>query len=77
MGISSLGFDRRENRRSLAICDRGEIAHLEALKLGQFFKGAVKIAVATAENRAILLRSSPHITWEDLDVHFANVHFCF
>ena len=60
MGIKVLLFNRRENRRSLAIFFAEEIAHLGALKIARFCGGAVKIAAATAENRAILVHSGPH-----------------
>ena len=58
MGISFSPFNRRENRRSLASFDRKEIAHLGASKIARFCGGAVKIAAATAENRAILVHSA-------------------
>ena len=48
---------QRENRRSLEIFFAEEIAHLGALKIARFCGGAVKIAAATAENRAILVHS--------------------
>ena len=57
MGIKFFPFNRRENRRSLAIFFAEEIAHLGALKIARFCGGAVKIAAATAENRAILVHS--------------------
>ena len=57
MGISFVHFNRRENRRLLAIFDRKEIAHLGALKIARFCGGAAKIAAATAENRMILVHS--------------------
>ena len=57
MGIKFVPFNRRENRRSLAIFFAEEIAHLGALKIARFCGGAVKIAAATAENRAILVHS--------------------
>ena len=57
MGIKFVPFNRRENRRSLAIFFAKEIAHLGALKIARFCGGAVKIAAATAENRAILVHS--------------------
>ena len=57
MGIKFVPFHRRENRRSLAIFFAEEIAHLGALKIARFCGGAVKIAAATAENRAILVHS--------------------
>ena len=57
MGIKFLPFPRRENRRSLAIFFAEEIAHVGALKIARFCGGAVKIAAATAENRAILVHS--------------------
>ena len=52
-------FHRRENRGSLAIFFAEEIAHLGASKRRAIFPGAVKIAAATAENRAILVHSGP------------------
>ena len=58
MGIKFVPFNRRENRRSLAIFFAEEIAHLGALKIARFCGGAVKIAAATAENRAILVHSA-------------------
>ena len=58
MGIKLVPFNRRENRRSLAIFFAEEIAHLGALKIARFCGGAVKIAAATAENRAILVHSA-------------------
>ena len=57
MGVKFVPFNRRENRRSLAIFFAEEIAHLGALKIARFYGGAVKIAAATAENRAILVHS--------------------
>ena len=57
VGIKFVPFNRRENRRSLAIFFAKEIAHLGALKIARFCGGAVKIAAATAENRAILVHS--------------------
>ena len=58
MGIRFLRFCRRENRRSLASFDRKEIAHLGAIRIAQFCGGErLKIAAATAENRAILVHS--------------------
>ena len=59
VGIKFVPFNRRENRRSLAIFFAEEIAHLGALKNARFCGGAVKIAAATAENRAILVHSVP------------------
>ena len=50
-------FHRRKNRGSLAIFFAEEIAHLGASKSRAIFPGAVKIAAATAENRAILVHS--------------------
>ena len=58
VGIKSVPFNRRENRRSLAIFFAEEIAHVGALKIARFCGGAVKIAAATAENRAILVHSA-------------------
>ena len=66
VGIKSVPFNRRENRRLLAIFFAEEIAHLGALKIARFCGGAVKIAAATAENRAILVHSalkSNHPFW--------------
>ena len=57
MGIKFVPFNRRENHRSLAIFFAEEIAHLGALEIARFCGGAVKIAAATAENRAILVHS--------------------
>ena len=50
-------FLRRRNRGSLAIFFAEEIAHLGASRNRAIFLGAVKIAAATAENRAILVHS--------------------
>ena len=50
-------FLRRRNRGSLAIFFAEEIAHLGASKSRAIFGGAVKIAAAAAENRAILVHS--------------------
>ena len=50
-------FLRRRNRGSLAIFFAEEIAHLGASKNRAIFGGAVKIAAAAAENRAILVHS--------------------
>ena len=61
VGIKLLLFNRRENRRSLAIFFAEEIAHLGALKIARFCGGAVKIAAATAENRVTLVHSGPEI----------------
>ena len=52
-------FYRRKNRSSLAIFFAEEIAHLGASKSRAIFLGAVKIAAAAAENRAILVHSVP------------------
>ena len=60
VGIKFVPFNRRENRRSLAIFFAEEIAHLGASKIARFCGGAVKIAAATAENRAILVHSELH-----------------
>ena len=49
---------RRKNRGSLAIFFAEEIAHLGASKSRAIFPRAVKIAAATAENRAILVHSA-------------------
>ena len=57
VGIKFAPFSRRENRRSLAIFFAEEIAYLGALNIARFCGGAVKIAAATAENRAILVHS--------------------
>ena len=54
-------FIRRRNRGSLAIFFAEEIAHLGASKTRAIFWGAVKIAAATAENRAILVHSAQDI----------------
>ena len=50
-------FLRRRNRGSLAIFFAEEIAHLGASKNRAIFWGAVEIAAAAAENRAILVHS--------------------
>ena len=50
-------FIRRRNRGSLAIFFAEEIGHLGASKNRAIFRGAVKIAAAAAENRAILVHS--------------------
>ena len=53
-------FIRRRNRGSLAIFSAEEIAsELGASKKRAIFWGAVKIAAAAAENRAILVHSGP------------------
>ena len=57
VGIKFVPFNRRENRRSLAIFFAEQIAPLGASKIARFCGGAVKIAAATAENRAILVHS--------------------
>ena len=57
MGTNFSHFLRRRNRGSLAIFFAEEIAHLGASKKIAIFGGAVKIAAATAENRAILVHS--------------------
>ena len=67
VGIKFVPFNRRENRRSLAIFFAVEIAHLGALKIARFCGGAVKIAAATAENRAILVHSVEEQLWERLE----------
>ena len=56
--ISFTRFHRRKNRGSLAIFFAEEIAHLGASKSHAISPGAVKIAAATAENRAILVHSA-------------------
>ena len=53
MGISLAHFYRRESRRSLAIFDRKEIAHLGISRIAQLCWGAVEIAAAIAENRGL------------------------
>ena len=53
-------FLRRRNRGSLVIFFAEEIAHLGASKNRAILWGAVKIAAAAAENRAILVHSG----WE-------------
>ena len=55
--ITFTRFHRRKDRGSLAIFFAEEIAHLGASKSRAIFPGAVKIAAATAENRAILVHS--------------------
>ena len=59
MGIEFVPLNRRENCCSLAIIFAEQIAHVGALKIARFCGGAVKIAAATAENRAILVHSGP------------------
>ena len=59
VGIKFVPFNRRENRRSLTIFFAEQIAPLGALKIARSCGGAVKIAAATAENRAILVHSGP------------------
>ena len=56
-------FHRRRNRGSLANLLAEEIAHLGASKVARFFPGAVKIAAAAAENRAILVHSAANATF--------------
>ena len=51
VGISFTHFNRRENRRPLAIFGCKEVSHLGALNIARCCGGAVKIAAATAENR--------------------------
>ena len=51
MGIGFVRLNRRENRRSLAIFDREEIAHPAALNIARILQGAVKLAAATRESR--------------------------
>ena len=51
-------FSSQKNRGSLATFFAEEIAHLGASKSRAIFPGAVKIAAATAENRAILVHSA-------------------
>ena len=57
-------FIRRRNRGSLAIFFAEEIAHLGASKNRAIVCGAVKIAAAAAENRAILVHSGSEDSWE-------------
>ena len=57
-------FIRRRNRGSLAIFFAEEIAHLGASKNRAIFWGAVKIAAAAAENRAILVHSGLNTKFE-------------
>ena len=64
MGIKFVPFNRIENRRSLAIFFAEEIAHLGALTIARFCGGAVKIAAAAAENRAILVHSDREAAWK-------------
>ena len=59
MGIKFVPFNRRENRRSLAIFFAEEIAHLGALKNRAILQGSGKNRRPTAENRAILVHSAP------------------
>ena len=68
MGIKFVPFNRRESRRSPAIFFAEEIAHLGALKIARFCGGAVKIAAATAENRAILVHSGSQTSQANQDV---------
>ena len=56
-------FHRSKKSGSLAIFFAEEIAHLGASKSRAIFPGAAKIAVATAENRAILVHSGPPDLW--------------
>ena len=65
VGIKFVPFNRRENRCSLAIFFAEQMAHLGALNIARFCGGAVKIAAATAENRAILVHSEPHTRGRD------------
>ena len=51
-------FHRRRNRGSLAIFFAEENAHLGASRSRAIFPGAVEIAAAAAENRAILVHSA-------------------
>ena len=64
-------FIRRRNRGSLAIFFAEEIAHLGASKNRAIFWGAVKIAAAAAENRAILVHSVGGKTFQILPVRKA------
>ena len=59
-------FHRRQNRGSLAIFFAEEIAHLGASKSRAVFPGAVEIAAATAENRAILVHSGGQLGQDHL-----------
>ena len=61
-------FHRRKNRGSLAIFFAEEIAHLGASKSRTNFLGAVKIAAAAAENRAILVHSASVVFCENLGI---------
>ena len=74
VGIKIVPFNRRENRRSLAIFFAEEIAHLGALKIARFCGGAVKITAATAENRAILVHSSGQMYVRTRGAHPGSKH---
>ena len=65
-------FLRRKNRGSLAIFFAEEIAHLGASKHRAISRGAVKIAAATAENRAILVHSGPDREAPEIETPFSN-----
>ena len=58
MEINFVPFNRRDNRCSLAMLSRKEVAHPGALKIARFRWGVVKIAAATAENRVIVVQSA-------------------
>ena len=62
----------RRNRGSLAIFSAEEIAHLGASKNRAIFGGAVKIAAAAAENRAILVHSE-HIASQTCIARFGEL----
>ena len=50
-------INRRDNRRSLAVLDRKELAHLGAFNVARLSRGVVEIAAATAENHEIVVLS--------------------
>ena len=69
-------FHRKTNRGSLAIFFAEEIAHLGASKSRAIFPGAVKIAAATAENRAILVHSGSAALKRDIWIASACTSNC-
>ena len=72
MGINYARLNRRENRRSLAIFDRKDIARLAAKKW-RFCRGAVKIAAAAAENHAIMVHSDSGL--QEVGANFGGIFF--
>ena len=72
MRIIFTRLHRRKYRGSLAIFFAEEIAHLGASRSRAIFPGAVRIADATAENRAILVHSD---RCEPFKPHFVSPHF--